>query len=403
MGYQIIDGPELEDDWHNFEALNMPPEHPARDMQDTLYLSAPVPSAMRRPAGDAPPHAHVGHADSLHGGARAAGAHHRAGPRLPPRQLRRDAHADVHAGRRAGRRRGHQPRRSQGHAQRVRASGSSTPTSRRGSGRASSRTPSRRPSSTWSARAATARGCALCKHTGWIEVLGLRHGAPGRLRGGRLRRREVHRASRSASASSGSRCASTASTTSGCSTRTTSGSSSRCAVKAAVSLDARVRGRARRRLPQVAARLAACGFEVDGDRRRRHRLRGHRQPARLPVGLRPGARGRDGVRRRARAAPEPQDERRVRRRRAAPADSRCRSATPAAAATRWRSPTSRVGAVAELAGRAADRRRRPAHQQHRRRHQLRDARARPADARVRRRAAGRPGDSRAARARRARR
>jgi phenylalanyl-tRNA synthetase alpha chain len=44
MGYQVIDGPELEDDWHNFEALNMPPEHPARDMQDTLYLAQPVPS-----------------------------------------------------------------------------------------------------------------------------------------------------------------------------------------------------------------------------------------------------------------------------------------------------------------------------------------------------------------------
>ncbi len=42
MGYQVIDGPELEDDWHNFEALNMPPEHPARDMQDTLYLTSPV-------------------------------------------------------------------------------------------------------------------------------------------------------------------------------------------------------------------------------------------------------------------------------------------------------------------------------------------------------------------------
>ncbi len=42
MGYQVIEGPELEDDWHNFEALNMPAEHPARDMQDTLYLSAPV-------------------------------------------------------------------------------------------------------------------------------------------------------------------------------------------------------------------------------------------------------------------------------------------------------------------------------------------------------------------------
>ena len=50
MGYQIIDGPELEDDWHNFEALNMPPEHPARDMQDTLYLSAPVRSSGPRPA-----------------------------------------------------------------------------------------------------------------------------------------------------------------------------------------------------------------------------------------------------------------------------------------------------------------------------------------------------------------
>jgi phenylalanyl-tRNA synthetase alpha chain len=42
MGYQVIEGPELEDDWHNFEALNMPPEHPARDMQDTLYLAEPV-------------------------------------------------------------------------------------------------------------------------------------------------------------------------------------------------------------------------------------------------------------------------------------------------------------------------------------------------------------------------
>ena len=41
QGYEILDGPETEDDWHNFEALNMPPEHPARDMQDTLYLSAP--------------------------------------------------------------------------------------------------------------------------------------------------------------------------------------------------------------------------------------------------------------------------------------------------------------------------------------------------------------------------
>jgi phenylalanyl-tRNA synthetase alpha chain len=41
MGYAIVTGPEPEDDWHNFEALNMPADHPARDMQDTLYLAAP--------------------------------------------------------------------------------------------------------------------------------------------------------------------------------------------------------------------------------------------------------------------------------------------------------------------------------------------------------------------------
>jgi phenylalanyl-tRNA synthetase alpha chain len=38
MGYEVYDGPEIEDDYHNFEALNMPPDHPARDMQDTFYL-----------------------------------------------------------------------------------------------------------------------------------------------------------------------------------------------------------------------------------------------------------------------------------------------------------------------------------------------------------------------------
>ena len=42
MGYEILEGPEVEDDYHNFEALNMPADHPARDMQDTLYLGAPI-------------------------------------------------------------------------------------------------------------------------------------------------------------------------------------------------------------------------------------------------------------------------------------------------------------------------------------------------------------------------
>ncbi len=38
MGYQVAEGPEVETDWYNFEALNMPPAHPARSMWDTLYV-----------------------------------------------------------------------------------------------------------------------------------------------------------------------------------------------------------------------------------------------------------------------------------------------------------------------------------------------------------------------------
>ncbi len=38
LGFTIVDGPEVEDDFHNFEALNFPPYHPSRDMQDTLFL-----------------------------------------------------------------------------------------------------------------------------------------------------------------------------------------------------------------------------------------------------------------------------------------------------------------------------------------------------------------------------
>jgi len=38
IGYTVSEGPEIEDDWHNFSALNFPPEHPARDMQDTFFI-----------------------------------------------------------------------------------------------------------------------------------------------------------------------------------------------------------------------------------------------------------------------------------------------------------------------------------------------------------------------------
>jgi len=42
MGFEIAEGPEVEDDWHNFEALNHPPHHPARDMQDTFYIAEKI-------------------------------------------------------------------------------------------------------------------------------------------------------------------------------------------------------------------------------------------------------------------------------------------------------------------------------------------------------------------------
>ena len=45
MGFEILQGPQGEDDYHNFEALNMPVDHPARDMQDTFYLDRSMPAS----------------------------------------------------------------------------------------------------------------------------------------------------------------------------------------------------------------------------------------------------------------------------------------------------------------------------------------------------------------------
>jgi phenylalanyl-tRNA synthetase alpha chain len=41
LGYRVAEGPEIEDEWHNFEALNIPPDHPARSMKDSIYVSVP--------------------------------------------------------------------------------------------------------------------------------------------------------------------------------------------------------------------------------------------------------------------------------------------------------------------------------------------------------------------------
>jgi phenylalanyl-tRNA synthetase alpha chain len=47
IGFNVSDGPEIEDDWHNFTALNFPPNHPARDMQDTFFIEKNPDVALR--------------------------------------------------------------------------------------------------------------------------------------------------------------------------------------------------------------------------------------------------------------------------------------------------------------------------------------------------------------------
>ncbi len=42
LGFTVADGPEIENDWHNFSALNFPEEHPARDMQDTFFIDKDI-------------------------------------------------------------------------------------------------------------------------------------------------------------------------------------------------------------------------------------------------------------------------------------------------------------------------------------------------------------------------
>ncbi len=41
LGFRVVEGPEIEDDWHNFQALNIPPDHPARTMKDSIYPNVP--------------------------------------------------------------------------------------------------------------------------------------------------------------------------------------------------------------------------------------------------------------------------------------------------------------------------------------------------------------------------
>ena len=73
MGYSIEDGPEIETTFYNFEALNIPEHHPARDPQDTFYISDTLVAA----------HTHLSGADSHDAETAPTAAHHLPGKGLP--------------------------------------------------------------------------------------------------------------------------------------------------------------------------------------------------------------------------------------------------------------------------------------------------------------------------------
>jgi phenylalanyl-tRNA synthetase alpha subunit len=99
IGFVVADGPEIEDEYHCFDALNTPADHPARDSQDTFYLATNAGGISPSPAGagegrgegqtTSAAHPHLVRPNPRDEIAAAAGAHHRAGPRLSPRQRRR--------------------------------------------------------------------------------------------------------------------------------------------------------------------------------------------------------------------------------------------------------------------------------------------------------------------------
>ena len=89
MGFEVAEGPDVEDDFHNFTALNFPPGHPAREMHDTFFLP-PAEDGNRAIAA----YPHVAGADPHHDEQEAADPRHHSRPHLPLR-LRHDAHAHV--------------------------------------------------------------------------------------------------------------------------------------------------------------------------------------------------------------------------------------------------------------------------------------------------------------------
>ncbi len=170
LGYQVLEGPEIEDDYHNFEALNMPAEHPARDMQDTLYLSGEV-AGLGRPATLLRTHTspmQIRYMESHEPPVRII---------VPGKVYRRDDLDLTHTpmfqqveGLVVGD--AHHDGGFEGHAHGVRARAVRARHESADSAELLSRTPSRAPRCSSAACSVMASGCPICKRTGWLEIGG---------------------------------------------------------------------------------------------------------------------------------------------------------------------------------------------------------------------------------------
>ena len=168
MGWEVAEGPELEAEWLNFDALNFIPDHPARTMQDTLFVE-PDDGGLVLRTHTSPVQART-HADP-----RAADLRGLPRQGLPRRRVRRDPPAGLPPDRGAGRWTRASPSATCA-APSTTSPGRCSARPGPGCGPTTSRSPSRRPRSTCSASSATAprsatrdNPCRTCKSEGWIE------------------------------------------------------------------------------------------------------------------------------------------------------------------------------------------------------------------------------------------
>ena len=162
MGWEVAEGPEVEAEWLNFDALNFGPDHPARTMQDTFFVDPAEAGVVLRT------HTSPVQVRALLD-ARAADLRRLPGQGLPHRRVRRDPLAGLPPDRGPGRGQGHHDGPPQGHPRPLRRRRCSATASRPGCGPSSSPSPSRPPRSTCSASSAAALGqrpgqpCRTCK------------------------------------------------------------------------------------------------------------------------------------------------------------------------------------------------------------------------------------------------